>query len=110
MGANLLEQRTAVAILVPISIAIPVAIPAAGFCRLIARCDQLPFGRGEHPLKTHDQQGADQVRMDVLGPTTDEFLLESRDTVADGGLDFTLRLHGQASRLLLFGPWWDSRR
>jgi hypothetical protein len=50
----------------------------------------LPLRRCEHTLESHDEEIADEVRMDVSGTAPDEVLLKLRDTVADGGLDFAL--------------------
>jgi hypothetical protein len=50
----------------------------------------LPLRRCEHTLESHDEEIADEVRMDVSGTAPDEVLLKLRDAVADGGLDFAL--------------------
>jgi hypothetical protein len=42
---------------------------------------------------------ADQVRVDVLGSPAHLFLLEPRDPFADGGFDFSLRVHVALARL-----------
>lgn len=47
----------------------------------------------EHSLQPHDEQVADQVRTNVLGPAAHELLRKSRDARADGGFDLSLALH-----------------
>ncbi len=41
------------------------------------------------PLSRTNRMSSIECAADVLGPATHEFLLEPRDAVADGGLDFT---------------------
>jgi hypothetical protein len=54
------------------------------------RADEMLLGRGEHSLQAHDEQIADQVRSNVLGPAAHVLLLEARNPIADRGFDFAL--------------------
>ena len=55
--------------------------------------DQLLFGRGQDALEADHEEIADQVGVNVLGAAAHVFLLEAADPFADGGFDFSLRLH-----------------
>ena len=70
------------------------------------RCDELPFGRGQHPLKPDNQERSDQVRVDVSRPSAKEFLLKSCYAVADGRLDFPLGFRERTHKKLTLGPEW----
>ena len=72
----------------------PIAVGRRG---LRPGSDQLSLRRREHALQPHDQQRADEVGVDIPRATADEFLLESRDAVADGRLDLTLGFHDRAA-------------
>jgi hypothetical protein len=62
------------------------------------------FGRGQNTLEAHHEQVADQVGTDILGTPAHVFLLEPRDSGADGGFDLSLCLHGG------FASWGKSGR
>ena len=56
-------------------------------------CGQAYFRQRENALQADEQQVADEVGADLLGPTTHEFLHKSSDTFADGSLDFASSSH-----------------
>ena len=58
------------------------------------RLDQMLLGRRQDALEPDHDQIIDQVRADVFGSATHVFLLEPAHSLADGGLDLTLRFHG----------------
>jgi hypothetical protein len=101
VGTNLLKQRSAVPVVAHVAIAVPVAVAIRidGGMACLSRCrtrgltprrDQLPLRRCEHPLESHDDEIADEVRMDVSRTAPNEVLLKPRDAVADGGFDLAL--------------------
>jgi hypothetical protein len=83
MGPNLLEQ-------VP---------PLFGRERL----DQLLLGCGQNTLKTHDEEIAEQVGVEVLGASAHVILLETANPFADSGFDLSPDSHGDFS----LGSHWN---
>src|SRR5947207_1141326 len=73
-------------------------------------------------LEPDHHEITDQVSVNILGPSAHVFLLESRDTLANGGFDFPLRFHrdlqsmsvpslreGEPVRTELRDSTWESR-
>ena len=98
VSPHLFEERAAVAVLHAHRVAV-VAVVAGnrrtGGGILVADRDgdQPPLRRRQHPLQPHQHHWAHHVRMNVSRSPSQELLLEPRDTVADLGLDLTLRSH-----------------
>src|ERR1019366_6598004 len=63
------------------------------------RLDKLLRGRGQNALETDEKQITDQVGMDVLRTAAHVILLELAHPLANGGFDFSLRLHAELQRV-----------
>src|SRR4029079_8910694 len=80
------------------------------------RLDQVLFGSSQNTLQTNYEQAANQVGMNVLRTTTHEFLFESRDSLAHGRLDLSLRSHHETLRdgekifQSMIQPKYDTKR
>ena len=61
------------------------------------RSDEMLFGGGQNSPQTNHEQIAEQVGMDVLGATAHVILLKATDSLANGGFEFSLRLHSDSS-------------
>jgi hypothetical protein len=60
--------------------------------------DQLLFGCGQHAVEADHEKVTDQVGVNVLGSPAHLILFKTADSVADGGFDFSLALHGDLER------------
>ena len=55
------------------------------------------LGGGQHALKPNNHQVVDQMRVDILWPTSHELMFESRNALANRCFHLTLRFRGFAN-------------
>ena len=66
--------------------------------------NELLFRLGQHALQADNEQIAEQVGVDLLGPPAHVLLLKARDPLTNGSLDLSLRLHSGLGAVPKFGP------
>jgi hypothetical protein len=57
------------------------------------RLHQVLFSRGQNAREADRDEVADEVRVNVLGPSAHVVLFEAVDRLADGGFELTLGFH-----------------